>query len=389
MAWRGTFNPRQAVMQEIQLMKKELILVACAVLAGMVICFSVWFILNNSHRPLPNNTPASADRTTPQQIRHKDTELPSFTAQQARTAAQGIKSNLMSIYTEAQLDLPIVAQILNAMDSAEFVAYLEQGNITTQSWHDFLKSQGILIDKTAFDKVFRDEFSSLNPSDYEPEMRLKIAEMFLSTEPVNPTSPQEAALQRIRVIADLMANESRERAWFIGQFGEDWDSPFLILTEQRETQNAPAFEWMLEVQQNAKRIIATASETKGEPSGVPASAPAWDLSSVMERSDGETDIPTTADMPKHVSITEVEINERGEDQLQSAVTTNEHLYTLDQIQNTLENSVNQQWSKERVQRAMSALERYGPEEGIRRLRDEDPEIANQIERQKNREEINR
>ena len=51
----------------------------------------------------------------------------------------------------------------------------------------------------------------------------------------------------------------------------------------------------------------------------------------------------------------------------------------------LETALRERFSPERFERAMSTLERYGPEEGLRRLRDADPEIAKQVERYRNRE----
>ena len=45
----------------------------------------------------------------------------------------------------------------------------------------------------------------------------------------------------------------------------------------------------------------------------------------------------------------------------------------------LEAALREQFSSERFKRAMSTLERYGPEEGLRRLREDDPEVAQQIE----------
>ena len=50
----------------------------------------------------------------------------------------------------------------------------------------------------------------------------------------------------------------------------------------------------------------------------------------------------------------------------------------------LETALREQFSLERLERAMSTLERYGPEEGLRRLRDADPEIAAQVERHQSR-----
>ena len=50
----------------------------------------------------------------------------------------------------------------------------------------------------------------------------------------------------------------------------------------------------------------------------------------------------------------------------------------------LEASLKEQFSSERFERAMSTLEQYGPEEGLRRLRENDPEVAKQIEQHRNR-----
>lgn len=48
-------------------------------------------------------------------------------------------------------------------------------------------------------------------------------------------------------------------------------------------------------------------------------------------------------------------------------------------QEKLETTLSERFSKERFERAMETLERYGSEEGLRRLRTDDPEIAKQIE----------
>ena len=53
----------------------------------------------------------------------------------------------------------------------------------------------------------------------------------------------------------------------------------------------------------------------------------------------------------------------------------------------LETALRERFSPERFERAMSTLERYGPEEGLRRLRENDPEVAKQVEQHRNREEV--
>lgn len=53
----------------------------------------------------------------------------------------------------------------------------------------------------------------------------------------------------------------------------------------------------------------------------------------------------------------------------------------------LETTLSEQFSSERFERAMGTLERYGEEEGLRRLKEDDPEVAKQLERQRNREKL--
>lgn len=55
----------------------------------------------------------------------------------------------------------------------------------------------------------------------------------------------------------------------------------------------------------------------------------------------------------------------------------------------LETTLRERFSSERFERAMSTLKRYGPEEGLRRLREDDPEIAEQIEDSRNEVEQHR
>ena len=51
-----------------------------------------------------------------------------------------------------------------------------------------------------------------------------------------------------------------------------------------------------------------------------------------------------------------------------------------------EASLKERFSQDRFDRAMDTLDRYGPEEGLRRLREDDPEVARQVERQRARQD---
>lgn len=46
-----------------------------------------------------------------------------------------------------------------------------------------------------------------------------------------------------------------------------------------------------------------------------------------------------------------------------------------------------QFTSDRFERVMSTLNQYGPEEGLRRLRENDPEVAKQVEQHRSRGEV--
>ena len=245
------------------------------------------------------------------------------------------------------------------------------------------------VERDIFDKMFRKAFPTGEPEDYEPEMRLKMAELFLTAKPVDLTSPIEAALQRQKVFNKFVREDNRNGAWVFGQFDIDFDGA--IRVEQADMERTPALEWMTDVQQNAASIVAAAEQTRGD--ALEASAPSWDMSSVMESpstSHGKTEMPTTFDTNEHAPVPDVEIEAAIEKSLTSQpreVPPDERPDTPSEIQSNLETTLKSQFSSERFERAMDTLERYGPEEGIHRLRENDPEVAKQIEQHQNRKEV--
>ena len=377
---------------KIELIRKAMV-VGVALLIGVSVCVSVWFVLlaHKDKPPLVYDVPSSnnglttENRKASQQGQDSDGEPLTFTEK----AARGIKSKFMSIYTEEQLAAPAVQKMLEVMDSPEFIKYLEKGDNTYRDWHDFLESRGMPSNQAAFSKVFRDEFPAGEPEDYEPEIRLKVAEMFLVTEPVDPIDPQGAALQRARVVAELMTKEQTGRAWFIGQFGVDWDGGFQV--ERESIESNPALEWLVEVQRNAASIVTNAEATGSPGSNTGTSASSWDLSSVMESPPVSSDA-TTEESPSvsPPAIDALEPSAISKTETDAAVTPGPGLTDVPKTPTNLptvkglETSLKEQFSSERFNRAMSTLERYGLEEGIRRLRESDPEVAKQAERHRNR-----
>ena len=73
---------------------------------------------------------------------------------------------------------------------------------------------------------------------------------------------------------------------------------------------------------------------------------------------------------KHITKTDAEIEAELEKLFTPQVPT----------EKSIETSLQERFSIERFNRAIKTLNRYGPEEGLRRIKDSDPEVAKQIER---------
>ena len=371
---------------------KKLVYVSGALLIGIIVCMSVWLFLREhkerelaGHKKLiPPNIGIAPDSGSAQ----KPTYLSDGNqGEELLTSEEGIarasKSNFKSLYSEEEFAAsPRRKQILEAMNSPEFLELTKEARKTgptMRKWYEFLESQGIEVDWEMLNNPFHSHFPG-GPEDYEPEMRLKMAKLFLSTEPADLTDPTAAALQRHQVFNEFRREDKRNGLWQRAQFGVDWDGVLQIDREGME--NNPAFAWITDVQRNAASIVAAAETTEGDTPEAQASAPSWDMSSVLENPSAalsETEIPATFDTSERAPMTDTEIETAIEKSL-----TPQPPDTPSEIQSNFENSLKAQFSSERFEQAMSTLDQYGPEEGLRRLKENDPEVAKQIERHRTR-----
>jgi hypothetical protein len=380
-----------------QLIKKGIV-ISGVLLIGMGIGASTWFLLREhagrTSRPFyPNDIDSTDNQTT---VRPSQTDTISDDEKpltEKERVVQRAKSALMSRLSEAQRADPFMQKALEAIDSLEFFDLLEK-DLTERQWNDFLESKGVPVTR-GYPGLFGKVVPDIELADYEPLVRLKLAELFLTADPVDLTDPSAAARQRRKVYLELGKELSQTdmaaAAWFIETFGEDRDAAF-----RSDTSNdSPAFVWMTDVQQNAARIVANAETTGVNTPKTQESAPSWDLSSVVESpsvDSSETEEPTTLDTSQRSTMTDAEIMAEIEKSLTPKtpdIVTNERPETPDKIQSNFETTLKSRFSSERFEQAMSTLERYGPEEGLRRLRENDPEVAKQIEnsRHRNKEEV--
>ena len=381
---------------KIELIRKVMV-VGLALLMGIAVCVSVWFFLSEhkarelqeqSRPPRPNNKIA-ADNPPPRQ----PSQTPAGNADEEpltrkERAFQQAKSYFMSSLSEARLATPFARKMLEAMDSPEYFALLERG-FTERQWNDFMESKGVPVIR-GHSGLFRKVLPIVELTDYEPVVRRKLAELFVAAEPVDLTTPVAAALQRAQVLGELAETDKASLAWFLENFGEDWD--VAILGGEGMESNSAVI-WMDNVQRNAASIVAAAETAGVNALETQGSVPSWDLSSVMEStsvSHNETEVPTTLDTSERAPMTDAEIEAAIEKLLPPQppdILTNQRPDPPGQIPSNLETTLKAQFSSERFEWAMSTLEQYGPEEGLRRLRESDPEVAQQVQNHRNSVEV--
>ena len=375
---------------------RKVFFVSGAVLIGIAICVSMWLFLREHKKQVfqkdsttttHSNRGVTKSGNTLQPSKNPHGNLGEAQLSFEGSIARGAKSNFMSMLSEDELANPDMQKYLKAMDSPEAIEWtkdmMENGGPSYRKWFDVLESQGIPVDREVFSKLFYKVFPTGEPEDYEPEMRLELAKLFLDAKPVDPQDPMKAQQQRLNVYYDFMKQDERNFAWMAGQFDADWMGI-------PGTESNPAIEWMTDVQRNAASIVAAAETTSVDTPEVQQEAPSWDMSSVMESPstfDSETEVPTTPDTSGSAPMTDAEIEAAIEKSLTSQppdTPTATSQDTPSEIQSNLETTLKAQFSSERFKRAMDTLDKYGPEEGLRRLRENDPEVASQIERHRNR-----
>ncbi len=370
-----------------------------ALLIGIALCVSAWFLLKehkdrristyeNSSSEHQSGSPIN-NRVTPAQNPDGNPGEEQLTPEE-RIARRG-KRNFMSIHSEEGLATPRAQQLLKAMDSPELLEYLKDMRINGPSfrkWNNFLESQGLSVTRE-FPEMFREYFPTGEPVDYDPEMRLKMAKLFLSQEPVDLTDPIAAAMQRMKVVRELKSKDKRYAPWLFGRFGDGFDGYGLIKGEGVESN--PALIWVSDVQRNAASIVAAAEAAGGDVPESQGAAPSWDLSSVMKNPSVSSDATTgkspsmpspapDALAPPTIPTPETEAAATPAPGLTDVPQAPTDLSTIE----AFETSLKEQFSSERFEWAMSTLERYGTEEGLRRLKESDPEIAEQVERLRSR-----
>ena len=264
-----------------------------------------------------------------------------------------------------------------AVNSPEYLEYQKNQNARVGTdldlWWGFLESKGLSSGRMAQEERFREYFPSGEYAEYEPDMRKRLAELFLETGLLpTATNDEENVRQTIGVLSQFRSETEANSVWMRGYFnGYVGD-----------------LEWAQEVRENAASIVTDADSVDIVPTfteSAPVAEPT--PAKVAEEHSGSEPEPLlfseetpTAEGLKQVPATVEEIEV---ELLKTLFPDERELPT----ESSIENVVREQFSPQRFNAAVQTLSQYGPQEGLRRLKASDPEIAIYVERliQRNKE----
>ena len=117
---------------------------------------------------------------------------------------------------EQLLDLAFLA-VIQLTESSEYQAFLETKPSSLAAYHDFFLSKGAPIDPDFFTNQYRRTFPTGAPETFEPEMRRRLAHLYISSG-IDFENPADLAGYNQLLITFL---DDRTTAWMLGYFQGD------------------------------------------------------------------------------------------------------------------------------------------------------------------------
>ena len=269
--------------------------------------------------------------------------------------AANTRSKILDIHDiDGQPKSSYVLALEKAMNSPAYLAYIEEqsqrSSFSFRLWYDFLESQGVRSGRYLYENRLRNKYNFNEPlSYYEPMMREQMAELFLTAE--DPTD-------KIGVLMQFTATEENT-LWYLAYFGGEGDK-----------------EWIDDTQRNAANIVASAtSEIITAPTQQGLTTPSHSTNIAKEvdpQSSQREDVSIKSGLEERLQILEeIEAPFRGQQISEVPKLPTEAAF---------KNALRERFSPQRFNTAMQTLNQYGPKEGLRRIKESDPEVAAQVER---------
>ena len=267
-----------------------------------------------------------------------------------------------SFLTPEELASPDVQKVLELFDSPVGQAFLQSNPSSLAEVLNFFELHGLAMDKEHFTAEYRQVFPTGEPAALEAEMRNRLTGLIQSVN-MNPGAMVEGDPGDSYLFDEIVMKfleDQQNVAWMMGQFQGDYQ----------------AFgEWVVDVFQNA--VSAPVTESVQGVVHEHDHAPA-DHAEPLERPDGTIGSATVVDeegLPQPLHNKDADTRQ--------AITTSAKTLVFKPVlptKESLETVLRGEFSHERFNHALQTLNQYGPEEGLRRLKASDPEVATHVER---------
>ncbi|MDE0323108.1 MAG: hypothetical protein OXN27_04235 [Candidatus Poribacteria bacterium] len=260
-----------------------------------------------------------------------------------------------------------------------FLAYLEskEGRAFMDSFPSFDELiamqkrfgffQESALDAAVIDGKYREHFPIGTVDENEPIIRDLIAEVILDAELHKDENPDRHRTQDVR---HYLLSEDKIMSWLFKKFGTTPLQPSKWLrTAMEETRLA-----------EREKFLA-AGKTAEPPQLTDVTEPVQPLE--LKEEDGfPSDKTLSTSELERAPQSDAELEGKFAEQLAPDALK---LLELPTEENS-ETTIRERFSPERFNRAMQTLSRHGPEEGLRKLKETDPEIAKHVERLINRKQ---
>jgi hypothetical protein len=265
-----------------------------------------------------------------------------------------ITKQAKELFTPEELANEDTKRFYELVESEAFKERVQNG-ATLNDLTNFLAGNGMSSLKDLMHQPFRELFPNGDPADYEPEMREKLKSLIIKNGGYDPD-----------VFATFL-EDKRAFAWHQAHFGADF------MLSQPDINSG--FDWFKEVKAEALHAINTTV-----PNPVLED---YTLDPQMET----PRVDTSADTNAPQELLEQESRDAVKDS-ESVETPGTVPVELPQVRSVLELPTNESLEKNlqdsfspaRFNKAIEILNRYGPKEGLRRLKESDPKIATRLER---------
>ena len=395
------------------------------VFIGVVILtlgIAFWRVTQNSPSPVQKvfrtTHPSDATNEPPTQAPHSSEE-PALTEDATSWHAESIAFT-KSLFSEEQLAKPEAQRIFKLLESEEYQSFTATPR-TMEERFEFLADRGADVPRNLNMLLFRKSFPTGEPADFESMMRQKLLHM-LQEAGIGGPEEVPAEILAMRANPNLMT-ELTQVAALLEEYGQEEGLRRLYASDPAL---ARGVEWSLQQEQahEKKRAVIRAfwdekrhfhwrmGYFKGQVTGEEGSS-AWvnevlaslspaapavpmfveptEVSSPSKNEGqvetGVPDISTTPREKQHLPPSDSPIVREGETRPTSPAAPEQGKRLMSSTPTTslpadgdFETVLRERFSPARLNRAVETLNRYGPEEGVRRLKASDPELAVQVER---------